>query len=394
MDASLMQRIALSAYRTSVQEGDWTQLLEEIRRGLDAMSAALLTRGDRPRMMFGSPGVTPQLRERYNATPFDPWVDRLNELRLPRPTGGCRIGSSYLPMSDLRRSGYFERVDKSIQVGPLATLYVEGDGTSPLTPRTSLIVVRRPNDRDFTDETAQVLKALHAPLRAAVRSYWAFERIRHLERAPELAYHALPLPVLVLRADGGVEYANPAADALLVRGDLLATAEGRLARAGSFGPETVRLFLSAALRGGAQQVRICTHGEDGPAAGVLHLARLPADTAFEARWPHGSILATLQLRPLLETGAKLPRSRAPFRADRRGSRRPARTFIRREREGNCGAQAGSGYLPCERRFAGCWRKPAAGGRPISCGCCWIERGKLKPLGAPERANSGPERSHC
>ena len=197
-------------------------------------------------------------------------------------------------------------MDKSIQVGPLATLYVEGDGTSPLTPRTSLIVVRRPNDRDFTDQTAQVLKALHAPLRAAVRSFWAFERIRHLERAPELAYHALPQPVLVLRADGGIEYANPAADALLVRGDLLAAAEGRLVRAGSFGLETVGLLLSAASRGVAQQVGICASGPGRSAAGMLHLTRLPRDTAFEARWPHGSILATLQLRPVLETGVKLP----------------------------------------------------------------------------------------
>jgi DNA-binding CsgD family transcriptional regulator len=123
---------------------------------------------------------------------------------------------------------------------------------------------------------------------------------------PEIAYRALPQPVLALRADRGIEYANPAADALLVRGELLATADGRLVRAGSFGPETVRLLLSAALRGLAQQVGICVNGDSESATGVLHLTRLPLDTAFEARWPRGSVLATLQLRPVIETGAKLP----------------------------------------------------------------------------------------
>ena len=306
MDASLMERVTRSAYRVSVQEIGWPQLLEEVRTMLDARSAILVTPDAESRLMVGPPGFTRELREKSIAMPINPWRARLRELRMPSPTGVCRIGSSYLPMRDLRRSRYYEIVDKDIQVGPLATLYVEGHDSPPPNPRTSLIVVRGARDRDFADDTVQVLEALHAPLRAAVRSYWAFERIRQLERAPEIAYHALPQPVLVLRSDGGIEYANPAADALLVRGELLATGDGRLVRAGSFGRETVRLLLSAASRGVAQQVGICANGDAESAAGVLHLTRLPSDIAFEARWPHGCILATLQLRPALASGVKLP----------------------------------------------------------------------------------------
>ena len=306
MDASLIERVALSAYRVSVQESGWTQLLEEVRTVLDARSAILVTPDAESRMMIGSPGFTSELREKLIAMPINPWRDRLRALRKPSPTGVCRIGSSYLPMRDLRRSGYYDIVDKDIQVGPLATLYLEGHDSPPSNPRTSLIVARGPRDRDFADDTVQLLEALHAPLRTAVRSYWACERIRQLERAPEIAYHALPQPVLVLRADAGIEYANPAADALLVRGELLAAADGRLVRVGSFGPGTVQLLLSAASRGVAQQVGICANDPARSAAGALHLTRLPRDTAFEARWPHGSILATLQLRPVLQAGVKLP----------------------------------------------------------------------------------------
>lgn len=306
MDASLIERVALGAYRVSMQESGWPQLLKEIRLLLDARTAILLTPDDESRLMIGPPLFKREHREKLIAMPVNPWRERLRELRMSSPTGVCRIGSSYLPMRELQQSRYYELVDKAIQVGPLATLYVEGHDSPSPNPRTSLVVVRGAGERDFTEETARVLERLHAPLRAAVTSYWAFERIRQLEHSPEIAYHALPQPVLVLRADGGIEYANPAADALLVRGELLATADGRLVRAGSLRVETVRLLLSAASRGVAQQVRVCADDDSESASGVLHLTRLPADTAFEARWPRGSILATLQLRPVLETGVKLP----------------------------------------------------------------------------------------
>jgi DNA-binding CsgD family transcriptional regulator len=271
--------------------------IEEVRTAFDARSALLMTPDERSRMMVGPPGLTPENREKLIAMPLNPWRDRLIELRLPRPTGGCRIGSSYLPPQDLRRSGYFEITDKDIQAGPLVTLHVEGDDLPPLNPRTSLVLTRAPGERDFTDDTVRTLKALHAPLRSAVRNYWAFERIRRLEGAAETAYDALPQPVLVLRADGGIEHANPAADALLVGGELLGTADGRLMRVGSHAGGSVQRLLSAALRGVAQQVGICSGGDAGSTTGVLHLTRMPSDSAFEARWPLGSVLATVQLRP-------------------------------------------------------------------------------------------------
>jgi DNA-binding CsgD family transcriptional regulator len=256
--------------------------------------------------MVGASGFTRKHRDKLIAMP-DPWDDRLAQLRQSRPTGVCRIGSSYLPFRDLRRSGYFEMVtDEEMQVGPLVTLYVEGDDSGSGLPPTRLVVVRGPRDPDFTDETARLMSAIHAPLRAAVRNYWAFTRIRQLERAPETAYHALPQPVLVLRGDAGIEYANAAADALLVRGNLLAAAGGHLVRAGSYSSAKLGLFLSAASRGIAQQVAIFASAPIASAGAVLHLTRLPPETAFEARWPRASVLATVQLQPAIDTAAKLP----------------------------------------------------------------------------------------
>lgn len=306
MDASLIERIALGAYRTAVQESGWAQLLDDVRTALDAKTAILLApRRAAPVLMVGPSDFTREHRDKVIAMP-DPWDDRLAQLRQSRPTGGCRIGSSYLPFRDLQRSGYFEIVtDEEMQVGPLVTLYVEGDDSGSGLPPTHLTVVRGPREPDFTQETARLLRAIHAPLRAAVRNYWAFARIRQLERAPEIAYHALPQPVLVLRADAGIEYANAAADALLVRGDLLSAAGGHLVRAGLYGSATLGLLLSAASRGIAQQVAICASTHAGSAGAVLHLVRSPPDTAFEARWPRAAVLATVQLQPAIDTAAKV-----------------------------------------------------------------------------------------
>lgn len=307
MDASLIDRIALGAYRSAVQESGWAQLLDDVRTALDAKTAILLApRRAAPVLMVGPPDFTRAHRDKVIAMP-DPWDERLAQLRQSRPTGGCRIGSSYLPFRDLRRSGYFEMVtDEEMQVGPLVTLYIEGDDSGSGHPPTHLTVVRGPREPDFTEETARLLRAIHAPLRAAVRNYWAFARIRQLERAPEIAYHALPQAVLVLRADAGIEYANAAADALLVRGDLLSAAGGHLVRAGSCGAAKLELLVSAASRGIAQQVAVCATGHSVSAGAVLHLTRLPPDTVFEARWPRATVLATVQLQPAIDTAARIP----------------------------------------------------------------------------------------
>lgn len=307
LDAAPIERIALDACRAAVQESGWPQVLDDIRHALDAKTAVLLApRRTAPVLMLGPPDFTREHREKVIAMP-DPWGERLAQLRQTRPTGECRIGSSYLPFSDLERSGYFEAVtDEVIQVGPVVTLYIEGDDSASGLPPTHLTVVRGPRERDFTDETRRFLKAVHAPLRAAVRNYWAFTRIRQLERAPEVAYHALPQPVLVLRPDAGIEYANAAGDALLARGDLVCASGGHLVRAGAHGAATLQLLVSAASRGMAQQVSVCASGDAGSARGVLHVSRLPPDSAFEARWPRGSVLATIQLQPAIGNAARIP----------------------------------------------------------------------------------------
>lgn len=307
MDASLVGRITQAACRAAIQEAGWPQLLDEVRTALDAKTAVLLApRRSAPLMMLGPSDFTRAHRDKIIAMP-DPWEERLAQLRLSRPTGVCRIGSSYLPFTDLQRSGYFDMVtDEEMQVGPLVTLYVEGDDSGSGLPPTRLTVVRGPRDPDFTDDTARLMAAIHAPLRAAVRNYWAYTRIRQLERAPEAAFQLLPQPVLVLRTDGGIEYTNAAADALLVDARLLAAAGGHLVRAGAYGTSLLGPLLRAAARGAPQHLVIFAATEAGPEGAMLHLTQLPRDTAFEARWPRASVLATVQMRPRIDPTAKLP----------------------------------------------------------------------------------------
>lgn len=307
MDASLIERIASGAYRTAVHEGGWSQLLDVVRTGLDAKCAILFApHRAAPALMVGPSDFTRHHRDSIVGMP-DPWAERLEQLRLSRPTGGCRIGSSYLPLRDLRRSGYFDMVTEAeMQVGPLVTLYVEGDDSGSALPPTHLTVVRGPSAPDFGDDTVRLMRAIHEPLRAAVRNYWAFSRIRELERAAEIAYHALPQPVLVLRADGGIEYANAAADALLVQGELLRAAEGHLVRAGSYSSAKLALLVGAASRGMTQQVAICARTPAASPPAVLSLTQLPPETAFQDRWPRATVLATLQMPPSIEPADRVP----------------------------------------------------------------------------------------
>ena len=99
---------------------------------------------------------------------------------------------------------------------------------------------------------------------------------------PPTAGHAalarLPLPVLLLRSDGWVLYANPAAERALARGDGLAVIAGRLYAPKPADSRRLRTLAAEIAATGQPQVLVID-GSAGDAAAVLIAAPIAAHGA-------------------------------------------------------------------------------------------------------------------
>jgi hypothetical protein len=101
--------------------------------------------------------------------PPSPWERYTAQLRLPLRAGECLFGNTVVRPRDVAE--YHERVDQRFRYDAMLCLVVEGDGAPHGVPRTHLMACRAPGRPAFHDQDLQVLKALHAPLRRALRVY-------------------------------------------------------------------------------------------------------------------------------------------------------------------------------------------------------------------------------
>jgi DNA-binding CsgD family transcriptional regulator len=290
MDANVVQRLAATAFEAVLDDRRWATLLTQLSAALEAPGGMLFTPEPRPgrAMVFAPASCEAEIRANAARAVPNPWVQRLAELRHPRAAGQCVVGSQFLSPAELARSGYHERLQANFQVGPLVSLFVEGDD-APVFPRTHLMICREVGDADFDDADVRTLRALHAPLQLALRAYWALSHVRRLERAAESAYDALPEPVFVLRADGGIVFVNRAAETVLRERTLVAALHGCLIADG------LQAAIARTLLGAPQRLSVSVARDARLVHGELQLARLPADMAFDERWPQAAVVATLHL---------------------------------------------------------------------------------------------------
>ena len=297
IDDPSLQALALMAYEAATDHSSWPVLLDHLCQAFEASGALLFTPGPprRGRSLFAVVGHDPAqapLIEKW--APLDPWVQRRRELALPMPTGMCLVGSDYLPWRELERSDYYNECARHIGVKSVLSLVIEGPGTGGPIPLTNLGLARAPGMPDFGPHEVAGLKALHTPLRRALHSYWAFERLRIAERALEEAIDTMPGPSFVLRRDGGIEHANPAAEALIGPQGLIGVRGRRIVKAAQLDADSIEALCREAAAGQAIEVGLWFSEGEPVRTALMHLTRLPSDGAFGQRWPFAEVLMGIQ----------------------------------------------------------------------------------------------------
>ncbi len=147
----------------------------------------------------------------------------------------------------------------------------------------------------FTPAELRGYQALHPHLHRALHSYWAFAAIRREQLAVEETLDAVPQPLLVLRANGTVEHANPPARALLATAGVIRVLGNHVQRIGQLDMATLTHALRITSIGAAQTLSTWFDDNGRLRSAVLRLTPVPRDHAVRNRWPGAEVLLLVDL---------------------------------------------------------------------------------------------------
>ncbi len=245
-DADLAD-LAAAFYEAALDPALWPGVLERVRTAFGAM-AVVASGYDLSRMqgfLFDA-GSDPAAIESYTAhyVRTDPLVAPL----IRHPPGRVFSYETLMPKAAFLRTEFCNDWVRPQGIGH--ALYALSVRDGPLVGGFGM--TRGRHQAEFDGRTAAALEALLPQLGRAVRTTWRLAAAEARGAGMEALLCRLPQAALLLAADGTVLYANPAAEALLRRGDGLTTARGRLCAARPCDDAAFRRALAgaAAANGG------------------------------------------------------------------------------------------------------------------------------------------------
>lgn len=143
----------------------------------------------------------------------------------------------------------------------------------------------------------QLLPAFHGlqpALRQALSSYWALEKEQAQARAVEQTLEAMPSPVLLLRRDLTVEYANRPAWEMTAPARLR-VCSGRLACAAQLPLQALQELIAAACDGAPRDAAIWMPEGTGFVTGTLRASGLRHETALRAHRPRADAMLIVHM---------------------------------------------------------------------------------------------------
>lgn len=140
------------------------------------------------------------------------------------------------------------------------------------------------------------MRALHAPLRRALRAYRAFEQVRRYADAGEQTLELIAIPVFVLSCEAQIEHVNGAAEALLGRPGAARVDGRRLLSLGDVGAPQLLTAIHAAAVGQARDLCVGIESAGHLEVGLLRLVQLPRHHSIRVTWPRAEVLLQVEVR--------------------------------------------------------------------------------------------------
>jgi DNA-binding CsgD family transcriptional regulator/PAS domain-containing protein len=298
LDDATLQRMSITAYEAATDATRWHVLLEDMRSSFNATTVSIFTPlvGADQRLLTAASGMdrdAQALVARW--APHDPWLQTRLAQRLPLGTGATAIGSEYLPWPQLERTDFYRECARRVGIQGLLSMVVEGDGGPYGVPRTHLALTREPGQPEFGAQEATFLKALGRPLRGALQSYFALERLQSVTRSVRDCYEAVALPLFVLDAQGRLLYANPAGAAIVRGGVVVKLVHDRLTAIGNLHGDALQHILAAADAGFGRPNPLWWVDAGDVHTGMLQISRYAPQAAAGDEWSTARLVVVLEL---------------------------------------------------------------------------------------------------
>ena len=293
IDDDALRRLKLAAYEAAGDSMGWDAFLETVRLGFGATSACLrsMKPGADGAELWVESGTDPATKPSYigHWGAQDPWVAHPLGHSSSR-AGRCFIASQIIPWPELERTAFYNDFARAAGIKSVMTAMVEDGCAASMGQQAKLAVFREPHLPDFDSHQLEAFRALQPSLRKALHMHVATRQIRVRGNPVEQTLDVIPTAIFVLRPDGRVEYANPAARALWGSG-ALSKEFSRVAGTARVSGSRWVAALATAAAGTPQEFGLCIAQEDTVGTATVMLSRLPPDSPLAALWHKDGILA-------------------------------------------------------------------------------------------------------
>jgi len=296
--AQLLEQAIQEAGAAGTDPTRWVACIAAIAAAADAPGAALFHPSPAPAGgPLASVGTFSGLERAY----FDHWIHRdpwnlaARGTTLFQRAGEIRLGTDFLSDDAFRLTDYYNEHARRSDSGHKLFLKVCDKG-EPVAPETNLTLSRAFSQAPFGQPEKTIVSRLWPHLQRALRLQVHFGNTALIRQVSEDSVAALQVPCLILRADGRVEYASPAAEGLLRTTAWLSVLNGRLKRVGNLDDAQLCRVLTQAAEGRTAEATFAFRGTDQHLCAASLLAAPLANSAlFNIAWPHAHVLVTLKI---------------------------------------------------------------------------------------------------
>lgn len=296
--------------RAGLGTGTWNDALQATARGIGVETAVLfspaesLSAGEVNAMIGAAEGMMPLYASAWAHR--DPWTLAARTTGLFDRAGFAKLGRLAVPHKDLLKTDFYNEFGRHWGGEDIACLKV-CDASDALAVETHLSFFRGGGQPLFEDWATDYLMSLWPHIQRAVHSHYRLSREGGRDLAKPDLLELVPTGIFIFRANGWIDYMNPAASRLLQEMKVPMTNSRRLDDLPGLEPGRLQAWLRAGIQGMGCDAS-CTTSFQGRAI-RLKWSSLPLanDPAFSAVWPNACLFVavekmdvTAQVRGLLQ----------------------------------------------------------------------------------------------
>lgn len=293
----IQRQAALAWSQAALGTGSWDQALAITAKGIDVETAVLfspaesVTAGEINGMIGAARGMMPLYAAEWAHR--DPWTIAAREAGAFERAGLAKLGRLVLPRSELLKTDFYNDFGRHWGGDDIACLKV-CDVSDTVSAETHLSFFRGNGQPLFEDEVTRYLMDLWPHIQRAVHSFYRLGAAREGRMAqPKLLEH-VPSGVFVLRANGWVDYMNPAAVGLVTDLNVRMINSRRLRTLPGMQDSQLHAWLRMCTQGIGSNTAVTASSCGQPVRLRWNFLPIRDDPVFSCIWPNACALVTVE----------------------------------------------------------------------------------------------------